>query len=116
MTASPDNYTWTHRRTVYLAEGCRPAPDPSRLFRPLADLAHDGPYTPSDLMHDAAWLMAHATGPVIFYWAARSGGGTAIGTDPALVSWPGSGGDSYRVTVTREERGHWTATVEGVNA
>jgi len=29
-----------YRRTFYLAEGCRSAPDPSRLFRPLADLAH----------------------------------------------------------------------------
>ena len=37
-----------------------------RLFRPLADLAHEGYYTPSDLMHDAAWLMAHATGPVSY--------------------------------------------------
>ena len=105
-----------YRRTVYLAEGCRSAPDPSRLFRPLADLAHDGHYTPSDLMHDAAWLMAHATGPVVFYWAARSGGGTAIGTDPALVSWPGTGGDSYRVTITHEPRQHWTATIEEVGA
>lgn len=104
-----------YRRTVYLAEGCRPAPDPSRLFRPLADLAHDGDYTPSDLMHDAAWLMAHATGPVVFYWATRSGGGTAIGTDPALVSWPGSGGDSYRVTITHEPRQHWEALIEQVD-
>lgn len=105
-----------YRRTVYLAEGCRPAPDPSRLFRPLADLAHDGHYTPSDLMHDAVWIAANVTGETVFYWAAREGGGTAIGTDRALVDQPGTAGTVYRVTVTREERGHWTATIEEVDA
>lgn len=104
-------------RTVYLAEGCRPAPVPSRLFRPLADLAHDGYYTSSDLMHDAAWIVANVTGETVFYWATREDGGTAIGTDRAFVDFgAGTAGTVYRVTVTREERGHWTATIKEVGA
>lgn len=108
--------TATVIRTVYLAEGCQDAPDPSRLFRPLADLAHEGYYTPSDLMHDAAWLMAHATGPLAFYWGAGDGGGTAIGTDLAMVKYPGASGEVYRVTITREPRQHWEALIEQVDA
>lgn len=99
---------------VYLAEGCQPAPDPSRLFRPLADLAADGYYTASDLMHDAAWIVANVTGETAFYWGVREGGGTAIGTDRAMVDQPGATGTVYRVTVAHEERGHWTATIDEV--
>lgn len=98
MTASPDNYTWTHVTDVFLGEFY--SPDAVRLFAPLASLAKDGPYKASDLMHDAAsiieWVLdfdgneqfhpmrirrcgCTATLRETAYWSTREGGGTWFG-------------------------------------
>lgn len=104
------------QQNVYMGEGCQPAPIPSYLFRTLADLARKGYYTPSDLMHDAAWITRHVDGPMTFYWATRPGGGTSIGDERGWMTTPGDGATVYRVTIAHEERGHWTATIEEVDA
>lgn len=79
MTASPDNYTWTHVTDVFLGEFY--SPDAVRLFAPLASLAKDGPYKASDLMHDAAsiieWVLDFDGNEQ--FWSTREGGGTWFG-------------------------------------
>lgn len=79
MTASPDNYTWTHVTDVFLGEFY--SPDAVRLFAPLASLAKDGPYKASDLMRDAAsiieWVLDFDGNEQ--FWSTREGGGTWFG-------------------------------------